>query len=348
MADFRFRAAKGFRSMAAMKRASPSAAPAGPSIALVHGLAVWGAIATGVPATLVLGACESESTEQGAGGQTTVPVTGGAGAAAGAAAGAGGAQGGEAPGGGGAAPLPDTETEPNDGVADEDYDDIAASHPMGGTIEPAGDTDIFRLPTAPGTVLEARLTPEAGSALEPHLTLFDDGRGGEQEGSDYVKLTRTASGELRLQWLAMGEGGYYVGVRDARNVDGQSVGGAGFGYELEVTVVERATVTVGPLPGAEAHQDTLPFGGAVQLFDFEGTAWQDALIDLQAAGDLDGRLTVLAEATGDWIARNDDRSDTNVDPLIDAPLTEGGSLWLVVENVAESATSLGYELSASL
>ena len=256
--------------------------------------------------------------------------------------------GGSGAGGSGGGPVIEHETEPNDGAAASDFDALELGHVVEGTISPAGDADIFRVPVSGGTVVEARLTPTDGSSLEPHLTVFDDGRGGQAAGDDYVKIVRATSGEVRIQWLGMGQGGYYLAVRDARNVDGQSVGGDGFDYELAVSELARQSVTIGPLSFSSTESGTLGFGGAIDLYTFQAQAYQNALIDMQASGDVDGRLTVYAEATADWIARNDNRSQDDPDPLLDAPLTEGGDLVLVVENIAEQASSLGYSLTASL
>lgn len=248
----------------------------------------------------------------------------------------------------GGAPAVEHETEPNDGAQPTEVDALALGHVVEGAVGAAGDADVFQVPVPAGTVVEATLTPLDGSTLTPHLTVFDDGRGGHAAGDDYVKIVRAPSGEVRLQWLGMGQGGYYLAVRDARNVDGQSVGGSGFGYRLSVRSLDRAGVTRGALSLSAAQSGALGSPGAIDLYTFQAQAFQDAQIDLQAAGDVDGRLVVYAESTQDWIARNDNRSDSDVNPLIDAPLSEGGALVLVVENLAEQAQSLGYAMTASL
>lgn len=251
-------------------------------------------------------------------------------------------------GGTGGAPAVEHESEPNDGAQATEIDALALGHVVEGAVGTAGDADVFQVPVPAGTVVEATLTPLDGSTLTPHLTVFDDGRGGHTAGDDYVKIVRAASGEVRLQWLAMGQGGYYLAVRDARNVDGQSVGGNSFGYRLSVSPIDRASVTRGALSFSTAQSGTLGSPGAIDLYTFQAQAFQDAQIDLHATGDADGRLLVFAASTQDWIARNDNRSASDVDPLLDAPLSEGGALVLVVENVAEQAASLGYGMTASL
>ncbi len=88
--------------------------------------------------------------------------------------------------------------------------------------------------------------------------------------------------------------------------------------------------------------------GAIALYTFSGTAGQDVLVDMQATDDLDGRLYIVADATSDWIARQDDRRVSDHNPLIDAPLTASDNMTLVVESIAETPTNLGYSLTASL
>jgi hypothetical protein len=63
---------------------------------------------------------------------------------------------------------------------------------------------------------------------------------------------------------------------------------------------------------------------------------------------MDGRLFIYSLTEQDWIARNDNRALDDPDPLIDAPLTADGAMLLVVENIEEQASALGYTLSTSL
>ena len=59
-------------------------------------------------------------------------------------------------------------------------------------------------------------------------------------------------------------------------------------------------------------------------------------------------MMIFAKSTGSWCARNDNQSASDINPLIDAPLTESGAMWLVVENVDHDATGFGYAITATL
>ena len=303
-----------------------------------------------VAAALLVWACSSDESEpSGPTSTATGAGTGGQSTGGQHAGGTGGGTGGTtAQGGAGGGGLPVVqESEPNDGTTVTEYNDLALGAIMQGAIATPGDSDIFLLPTTGATPYEATLDA-TGSSLVPHLTVLDDGRGGDDAGDDYVKIVRTAGGSVRIQWMAMGTGGYLLAVRDARNVDGQSVGDDTFTYELTGTTIAAASVTVGPLPVTGSPTGSLSMPGAIALYTFSGTAGQDVLVDMQATDDLDGRLYIVADATSDWIARQDDRSVSDNNPLIDAPLTASGNMTLVVESIAETPTNLGYSLTASL
>ncbi len=239
------------------------------------------------------------------------------------------------------------ESEPNDGAAATDFDEINVGDFVSGTIT-QGDSDIFHVQTTPGKVYRATvILPQNGSPLQPHLTVFDDGRGSNGPANDYVKIVR--GDQQPLEFLAMGEGGYYVAVRDGRNVDDSSanVGGADFAYRLHVDEVPIADVTAGTLSFPATQHGTLSSAGAIDLYQFDATEGTNVTVDLTAAGDMDGRLMVFAPSTGSWIARNDNRTASDVNPLLDAPMSAGGGLLLVVENITEQTTSLDYQFDAS-
>ena len=237
------------------------------------------------------------------------------------------------------------EEEPNNGAALTEYNALALGTTATGAIGAAKDADVFRVPTQPGQVYRAVLTASPSSDLSPHLTVMDAGRGNDAAGEDYVKMAVGAASPAVVEWLAMGAGEHFVIVRDARNLAGGSVGSAAHTYELVVTERALADVSGPPLVFPATVADALPSAGGLRLFAFDGTEGRDLRADLRASGDMDARLLVFATATGDWIARNDDRSANDVDPLLDAPLTESGAMWLVVENIAPSATTFGFTLS---
>lgn len=246
-------------------------------------------------------------------------------------------------------PLPTlNEKEPNDGKVDGEFNPLPLGSSMVGAIQVPGDVDIFRFDATAGTAYTVSLEMPSGSLLSGHLTVMDDGRDGHQNGEDFVKIVRGDSATITADVLAMGQGGYYVVVRDSRNVDGQSVGAAGFDYKVWVTERPTKDFEGAPLTFPANLEGTLASRGAMRLYPFDGTENTDVLFDLKAKGDMDGRLLVFAKSTGSWIARNDDRAQADSNPLIDAPLTASGAMWLVVENVSEKASDLSYTLDGTM
>lgn len=242
------------------------------------------------------------------------------------------------------APKPVVESEPNDGSTLDEFNAITVGESVTGTVGSAGDTDIFGFQTTVGHVYRVALTLPEGSTLQPHVAVIDDGRDGDPPGSDQVRTGRGAA-PIRIDLLAMGNGGYLVAVRDVRNLDTAAEGGAGFDYVVTVTEVPVAEVTVEPLTSAMSASHALPYPGALHLYPFTGTEGEDVLVDVKATGGMDGRLMIYAEQTGSWIARNDNRSAGDRDPLIDAPLFASGPMLLVVDNIEDEATDLAYTVS---
>lgn len=235
-----------------------------------------------------------------------------------------------------------TEMEPNDGEAIAEVNAL----PIGGTISgniDADDSDVFQIDTEPGKLYRAAIVVDRGSSLQPHLTVMDDGRGGDPAAGDYVKIMRGPD----IDFLAMGEEGYYVVVRDARNVDGSGAGGAGHQYLVTVEEVPVADAVAGDVTFGTTMSGTLSGPGGVDLWTFDGTEGTEMVFDFATTGDLDGRLYVFAESEGSWVMRNDNRMAGNPDPLLDAPLFASGDMYLVVENIAEQATDTAYTIDAS-
>jgi hypothetical protein len=240
------------------------------------------------------------------------------------------------------------EAEPNNGGSDADFNLIQSDWVMRAAIGTAGDIDIFRLQTRPGWVYRVRV--EVQDEMQGHLTVFDDGRNGKPYADDYVKLA-LAEGNVALEWVAMGEGGYYIGVQDRRNVEGGSVGGPGFEYEVFIDELSVEAFGSQALLFPSDQQAALETPGALDLYTFEGSEGSEVLIDcsaLQAGGEqgMDARLSIVSRVSGDWLARNDNRAFGELDPLIDAPLFGSGPMLLLVENVNEHANDLRYRLRA--
>jgi hypothetical protein len=240
------------------------------------------------------------------------------------------------------------EKEPNDGTTTAEFNALPAGAIMQGAIDKPGDNDIFRFDAAPGKAYSISLSLPSGSLLQPHLTAMDTGRDTHAAGEDYVKIVKSTSSDVSLDLLAMGQGGYFAVVRDARNVSGPTVGGAEYKYTVTVTEVDPKSFEAPALQFPVNLQDKLDRAGGLRLYPFTATEGANAVFDLKATGTMDGRLMVFASSIGSWIARNDDRSVGDPNPLIDAPLSESGAMWLVVENVDETSTDWAYSLQGTL
>lgn len=245
-----------------------------------------------------------------------------------------------------AAPPAQMESEPNDGSTVEEFNDVTVGIAMEGAIGTAGDSDVFRFDAAPGRLYQLQLEADDGSPLEVHLTAMDAGRDGSSAGNDYIKIDSPATGAAQLQVLAMGQGGYFAVVRDARNVGGTGgEGSAAHSYSLLVTEIVAPSIL--PLGFPSTGNGLLAEPGAVQLYSLDGTMGADFIVDVQATGNMDGRMILFSEMTGDWIARNDDRGAGDPNPLLDAFFSASGAMLLVVENIEPTATGFGYQISAS-
>jgi hypothetical protein len=239
-----------------------------------------------------------------------------------------------------------TESEPNGGTTETEVNDLPVGAVMSGAIGEAGDSDIFLVPTVAGRAY--RVTLEPAGPLMGHLTIIDSGRDGDPAGDDYVHLSRTGSGgAVELDLLAMGAG-HLVAVRDLRSLGGGAgSGGADHTYTLRVTELDLGAIAEGlTLPSTVMGSLTHP--GAMAVYTFSGTEGTWVTFDLTPSGEMDARLFIVAESTGSWIARNDDRGPADDTPLIDAPLTAGGTMYLVVENIDEQAAGLGFSITASM
>lgn len=232
-----------------------------------------------------------------------------------------------------------TESEPNDGATIDEVNALPVGAELQGVIGP-GDSDVFAVPSEPGLLYTVTLASAAGGELVPHLTVLDGGRDGESPGADYVKIVRGQT----IQFLAMGEGGHLVVVRDARNVDGGSVGGDGFGYTLRVDAQEPAAQ--GAVDFGSPLTGTLGAPGDVHLWSFDATEGMEVTFDMNAPTG-DGRLYVFSVQSGSWIARQDDRALDDPNPLLAAPLFGAGAMYLVVESITEQGGPIGYTIATA-
>lgn len=235
-----------------------------------------------------------------------------------------------------------------DGGLPVEPEELVVGEAVTGAITTSSEQDAYRAPTVAGRFYRVHVELPAGSLLQPHLTVLDSGRDDDNPGADFVQLSSAGSeSDANLEFVASGDG-HIVVVRDQRNVgEGGGSGSEQHTYELWIEEQSAADASDGDLTLPSTFQSALSHAGAIALYRFEAEQWQNALFELSADGDMDGRMTVIAESTGGWIARNDDQA-TALDPLIDAPLSEGGVLWLVVDNVNQDATDLGFTLSVDV
>lgn len=239
------------------------------------------------------------------------------------------------------------EVEPNNGASSSEYNDAQVGWTMLGTIAQAGDADLFLVPTNAGKLYRVELSLPPDSQLNLHLTVMDAGRGSDNAGEDYIKIVRDGGGGRAIvEFLAMGQGGHYVIIRDAENQGSDQHNYRWLATELPVE--ENSS----PLELPGSFHSSLSSAGAIKLYQFTNTSGFDISIDLTAGSTtppmgMDGRLFVVAAETGDWIARQDDRSAGDVNPLLSAPLFADGLCYLVVENIAEQATQLSFDLTTA-
>lgn len=250
-----------------------------------------------------------------------------------------------------AAAISGPEVEPNNGGSITDRNDIALGADITGAISTPNDIDVFFVPVTPGQLVTATLTGTAGSTLQPHLTVIDAGRNGDDAGEDYVKIVKSISltNPLAMQWVAMGEGGYLVVVRDVRNIEsGGTSGSPSHTYTLRV---DASTPTTTPIASGATGNGTLTNAGAVAIYEVDITTASDLVFDVKHTGGatgIDARVIVYSAMTHDWVARQDDRGANDPDPLVDAPIATTGKHWLVVENIEPTAGTFGFSYSLTL
>lgn len=247
----------------------------------------------------------------------------------------------------GGAPPSVSEKEPNNGDPIDQVDQLSTDTKLAGAIGEPGDVDVFFVDTTPGKFYRVTLGLPVGSKLVGHLTVIDSGRNGEAPAHDYVRLSSTPVEEPTLTFPAMGEGDHYVAVRDLRELAGSPSGSADHAYNLRIEELAEDDVLGEPASFPGTVKGSLRHPGALVAHPFTSAKGKNVVVDLSTPGTLDARLFIVATATNDWIARNDDRSGGGKDPLIDGPLTESGPAWIVVESAGEEASSLDYTLKLS-
>jgi hypothetical protein len=239
------------------------------------------------------------------------------------------------------------EVEPNNGNPVTATNPLTTATGARGVIADDVDVDVYAFASTPGHAYRVQCTT-AGSPLDCHLTVLDDGRGGDAPGDDTIRLAAHPAGpDAALTFLALGAGGHFVIVRDTRAVGGPGAGGADFAYALTIVDVTDDPTLRGPALAFPGTLDAaLPSPTSLQLHPIDAVADADVVIDIAARGDADLRAFVVSTTSGDWVMRNDDRG-ADPDPLLDAFFPEGGPLLLLVEAVADDASDLGYTVTTS-
>lgn len=226
------------------------------------------------------------------------------------------------------------EAEPNDGDPVTDVNDLPVGRAIAGSVD-GDDVDFFHLTEQTAThIYRARLSANGLGAAK--LVVLDDGRGGDAPGADYVRIV---NGDA-VEFAVLGGGSVYIAVDDE---------GEGGGYILVVEDISGDFIRDAIDTDVEDSVDgALDHAGAVAVYALPPTVSRgvDVVFDLEADGDLDARLFVVSRSVGDWIARNDDRAVDDLDPLIDAPLTDDGPYFVLVENSALAPTSLSFTLTS--
>jgi hypothetical protein len=250
-----------------------------------------------------------------------------------------------------AGPQTLTEMEPNNGTTVDEVNNLPVTIPLTGAIADATDADIFLVPTLGGGFYRVHLQTDATSTLTGHLTVMDSGRDGDAAGSDFVRLSRTATpganAAVTLEFMAMGDG-HLIAVRDLGALSGAGSGSNTHTYTLWVEKMDASEASTSAFVAPTTIDGALTHAGDTAVYNFFTAAdFEDFIFDYSTTGDMDGRLFVVAAATGDWIARNDDRGAGDTNPLIDAPMTESGDLYLVVDNINEEATGLNFSIAVS-
>ena len=246
------------------------------------------------------------------------------------------------------------ESEPNGGAMLDEVDPLNANELGVGTIGEASDTDVWFVDVQPGKFYKVNLHIPEGSELDAHLTILDAGRNDKSAGEDYVKIAiaDAPEGDASMTFLTMGEGGYYMIVRDARNVGPQmaSVGSDAHTYELSMDELDIQDVQGNTLSfDRTVITDALESAGDIKVYPFSANEGNELVVDMVASSDdMDGRLFIYSDTEKSWIARQDDRTIDNVNPLVDAPLFASGVMWVIVENTLPEATALEYSIAAEL
>lgn len=236
-----------------------------------------------------------------------------------------------------------TENEPNDGNPTTNA--LTAPATVAGAIGTANDVDVFMVDLTVGDQWKWSLDAR-GSAMTPHLTIM------ESANSVPIVVARgPAGGSARIEQLVLKTGSYAVIIRDSNNVPAKTsknVGSPSHTWELRGEPSTRAALPL-PVPGVVSGSLADPWDSA--LHGFTLTTSTQVTLEIKArtkspATDLDTRLTLFNASMNLWMGTNDDQTAANTDSLLTGPLPPG-DYRVLVENLDESATSLGFEVTAT-
>lgn len=248
-----------------------------------------------------------------------------------------------------------TEMEPNGADPIEQVNAVAVNWEVSGTISTAGDQDVFQLPTPAGRIYRIELEVPQGSLLDGHLTVFDDGRNEKTPGEGYLKIMSDPVGPgAAIEFPAMGLGGHFLVVRDARDVGARTPtnGSPNHTYVLRITELAAMDRVSQTLTVPSSFDDALTEAGGISLYPFTATLNDEIVIDLAAKdlvnpSNMDSRMIIWSADTGDRYALNDDRGLNMDDSLIDTPFFVAGNMVLMVENMDPAATDLRFRLTVT-
>lgn len=247
------------------------------------------------------------------------------------------------------------ESEPNDGDAVDggaQTNTMTLPGVMTGAIQDADDKDLFSIAVAPGELWSWELRADASSFV-PHLIVFDTTPA--NLNPTVAAKGAAATDVARLDHFVLGAGTFLAGVRDARNLPAASsahVGAPNLTYRLIAT---KKTVNPTSVTLPSTVTGALAYVGNVAIYTFSANAGTnvDLVVNAKrkaAPSALDSRLTLFAVASKTALLTNDDLNGSTTDSEIHGPLPSTGTYYVVLENVADMASTasvpdLSFEIS---
>lgn len=233
------------------------------------------------------------------------------------------------------------ESEPNGGANDDagvpQTNTMTIPGTMTGAIDPADDSDIFKLDFAPGDLWFFRIAADNGAPYVPHLTVFDIA----PSNLNPTRLVKAASASVDapLPCFVLRPGTFVAAVRDARNVPSASSAHAGGPTDKYVLKAWKTTPVPTPVSLPSTVSGALKNVSALAFYSFTTTKNTNVEIVLKAArkaspSALDSRMSLFHAASKTAILTNDNAGGTTTDSEIRGPMPMDGEYWVIVENEA--------------